>query len=382
MKSPNRSLLTLPAIGLALALIGCNAAGPDSDASVEISSQAAGNSVAAYFSEGMNWGEISAMHTDTDLQALTHEMLQSENSASPLSKSAAELLNDNLQIDLSDTAKGVAYVYFTHSSALLTRHDTAEVVWDDKARDDIKDNENIIRAISHTRYQNGREDRVELTDGDGDGILIDKTSPASVVSLELVTTNPRNKPFVQESRVRAKIRILADNAGDEPVAFFAEEIFKNGRVHTIRMENALGEEEIIKGDTLRVIVETQGAPRNDSLRSMKLIYTLNPGQDLKDESDNSLYSFSLYARKSRGAEREAEFHFIADKPVPHGQEPESGAFNSKLTYANGKSVTLAGSFSPEGFEAVFTGPEGGSKSISITRSGEVSEGATEEVSSL
>jgi hypothetical protein len=57
--------------------------------------------------------------------------------------------------------------------------------------------------------------------------------------------------------------------------------------------------------------------------------------------------------------------------VPHGQEAKAGSFSGKVTYANGKSATLEGSFTETLFTATFTGPEGNSVTVTYNKNGQV-----------
>jgi hypothetical protein len=96
---------------------------------------------------------------------------------------------------------------------------------------------------------------------------------------------------------------------------------------------------------------------------------MNPGPDLKSEEDDSAYAFHIYSTKHLGFERDAEFHFYADFPVLHGEQPTAGHFDGKATYANGKTATLKGEFSPKGFSAEYIGPEEGKWTVDYNLAG-------------
>jgi hypothetical protein len=98
---------------------------------------------------------------------------------------------------------------------------------------------------------------------------------------------------------------------------------------------------------------------------------MNPGRDLKSDSDDVCYAIHVASQKRFGLEREAEFHFISDEGIPHGKEPVSGTFYGSAKYANGKSIGLDGSFSPAGFKAEFTGPEGNTMKVEFALNGDV-----------
>jgi hypothetical protein len=145
------------------------------------------------------------------------------------------------------------------------------------------------------------------------------------------------------------------------MSFSYVETTKNGRTNSATLRNRAGGDEIVKGDTLYVRLETTKTAADDTLAHALIVFAMNPGQDLKSDADDSCYSIHVESDKRFGLERHAEFDFVSANPIPHGQAPAAGTFSGKAEYANGATVTLKGSFSPTGFSAEYKGPDGSAK---------------------
>jgi hypothetical protein len=231
--------------------------------------------------------------------------------------------------------------------------------------------DNTVHQAEWTRTKGGKEiARGEFLDADGDGLVGDNAK-ICVTLVRWFELDPAGKPLVKKQTAEAKIRVFANKAGDEPVSFAFTEELETGRVNSLSIRNRHGESEILKGDTLWVTLATAKTAADDTLRHAEIVFVMNPGEDLKSESDDVCYAIHVKTEKKLGFERSAEFHFVAGEPVPHGQDPGSGTFEGKATYANGKTAALKGSFTPEGFKAEFTGPEGNTVTVEFTRSGDV-----------
>ncbi len=210
-------------------------------------------------------------------------------------------------------------------------------------------------------------------DADQDGIIVDNAD-TSLVEMRFSDYEPLDRPLVKERHTHAKVRVFGkdengNDQGDEPVSFGYTETLKSGRVTTVSLRNPNGGEDLVAGDTMTVSVETVAKRDDDTLKTLSLEIVMNPGQDLKSEDDDSVYAFHVKSSKHLGFEREAEFHFYADTPVLHGQEPTAGHFSGKATYANGQTATLEGSFSPRGFSAEYTGPQGSTLDVDFDLAG-------------
>lgn len=210
----------------------------------------------------------------------------------------------------------------------------------------------------------------EFLDADGDGKVGDNASD-QICLARWFELNPVGKPFVKKATAEAKLKVFKNKAGDEPISFSATEELITGRVNAVSMKNREGGADIIKGDTMWVKIETTRSSDDDTLQHSEIVIVMNPGQDLKSEDDDLCYAIHVKTQKRFGFERSAEFNFVSAAPIPHGKEPAAGSFDGKATYANGKTATLKGSFSPAGFQAEYTGPEGNTVSVEFTKSGDV-----------
>jgi hypothetical protein len=208
------------------------------------------------------------------------------------------------------------------------------------------------------------------TDADGDGVITDN-SKTCIVLAKYSEFEPKDRPLIKKADFEAKVRVLADKAGDEPVTFSYEETTRFGRTNKVGIKNRAGGTEIVKGDTMTVHLETTVTLAEDTLKSAVVEFVMNMGQDLKSDTDDVCYAIHVKTSKRFGLEREAEFNFISGQPIPHGAEPVAGTFDGKATYANGKSATLSGSFSPQGFSVKYTGPEGNTVTVEFTKQGDL-----------
>jgi hypothetical protein len=211
----------------------------------------------------------------------------------------------------------------------------------------------------------------EFLDADGDGKVTDNTLASSLVDVILVDHEPADKPWVAKQEAEIRMKVLAHEAGEEPISFHFVEYLKNGRENEISLRNSEGGKTFIANDTMTVILETRKTRQDDTLRSARIEFVMNPGSDLSSEDDDLLYALHVKTESRLGFERSAEFHFISDEPVTHGQEPKAGAFEGKATYANGHSTSVSGHFSPSGFSIEFTGPEGNQLKVEMDASGSV-----------
>jgi hypothetical protein len=221
--------------------------------------------------------------------------------------------------------------------------------------------DNIVYAAKWTRTKGGVViGSGAFLDADGDGIVADNSQDC-VVLAQYWELEPKLRPWIEKVEFKAKLKVLAHKAGDEPMSFSYVETTKNGRTNSATLRNRAGGDEIVKGDTLYVRLETTKTAADDTLAHALIVFAMNPGQDLKSDADDSCYSIHVESDKRFGLERHAEFDFVSANPIPHGQAPAAGTFSGKAEYANGATVTLKGSFSPTGFSAEYKGPDGSAK---------------------
>ncbi len=212
-------------------------------------------------------------------------------------------------------------------------------------------------------------------DADGDGIVSDNTKDCKV-EVKYSDMEPKDHPLAKTVTFDAKIKILAHKMGDEPITFGYEEELLNGRVNTVTIKNRAGGPEFVRGDTMTVRLETSLTSVEDTLKHAVIEFIMNPGQDLKSDLDDSCYAIHITTEKKFGFERSSEFNFVSKTAIPHGQEPTEGTFDGKATYANGKTAKLKGSFSPTGFSAEYTGPEGGTAKAEFSATGNLTSGGS------
>jgi hypothetical protein len=352
---------------------------------------------------------------------------------------------DVFVVDSSTAAQGYGTFIATRGSLLATTYDTAIVRWDAQARDNVSNNENVMRW-SHTVvwFNGGIVERAAFTDADGDGlvtvvagrsnrvridfrknwtrldgkeqvetaVVVAEPGPdndfdtegdnrlyqaewkrtvagaatasvvftdedgdgrvldngaVSVVRLTAWESDPPFRPRVKGVRAVVRVRKPGYGLGEEPVGFEYTDTLRNGRIGKIYLRNSDGGDVIVANDTLRLFVETRQRANNDSLRSLDVEVAFSMGANLKSKNDDVFYSLKAEAHNRLGFHRDVKFAVISNAPVPRGQEPQSGSFSLEVTYANRKSVSLEGTFTPTAFDGVYTGPAGDTASVHINR---------------
>lgn len=438
----SRSLLTGSSALIALSLLGaCNTTEPGVDdyQNAKVDAKIAGKSLADGFTQLSQWdAAFSVPAAPAALNQSTQINVLKKSAALPKRAAGAPL-----EVDYSDTADGIVTVTNVTPGLLMTSYDTAVIKYDDKWKDGLPDNENVVRFKRVNVHTFGKVETATFEDADDNGIvnavagvnnkvkLGFTTSQGGVVETAVLVAgsgpdndfdaegdntlyqavwkktkggalvaegeykdgdndgkvgdnaidqvvlatwfemNPAGKPFVKKATATAKVRLFAHQAGDEPVSFSYTEELITGRVNAVSLRNRDGGSDIIKNDTLWVKIETTKSAATDTLQHAEITVVMNPGNDLKNDTDDVCYAFHIKTQKRFGFERSAEFNFVAGEPVPHGEDAKSGSFDGKATYANGQSATLKGSFSPDGFSAEFTGPEGNTVKVEFARSGAV-----------
>jgi hypothetical protein len=145
--------------------------------------------------------------------------------------SASQSCSTDTTADLSDTANGTAVYSITYNCLLYTQEDVARVKWeDDRARDNIQDNENIIKVSSTKTYADGKVESVSITDMDGDGVVNGEEQYAGKARVELTCAEANG---VTESAV---IEVAAgpdrnfDTEGDNQILTLNWKRTKDGEV--------------------------------------------------------------------------------------------------------------------------------------------------------
>jgi|GEM_PF-1963739 len=409
-----------------------------------------GQALAASFSGAQAWELAADNRMDPELWgrvAVSAELLAGEGAAADLSGAGTLLskrsssADDTLDIAV-DSSLGLATVAHVYVLLGATVTDSAVIRWDDKAKDTVHDNENIVSFKQIKRNLLGQTEVTVFTDGDGDGLInptqagskvdilceksgsgmtettrlvvgcgpdmdfageadnllfsaswekrqgdkvmaeaefadgdgdgmVRASADTSVVELRFKEVSPQGRPLVAELSGTAKIRLFGQDAGDEPVGFSYVETMKSGRINTVTLKNTRGEAEILGDDTLTVTLQTRAERADDTLKNLSVDFVMSLGKNLQSDADDSCYAFHVHSMKKIGLEREAEFHFLPDEPVLHGENPVSGHFEGQITFADGGMATLTGNFSPTGFHTEISGDAVAAGEFDFDLSGEV-----------
>ncbi len=246
------------------------------------------------------------------------------------------------------------------------------VVSSGEDRDFDTEEDNLIISASWSKMLNNEKiGHAIYTDLDGDGILWGKKAMVYSAEVDLYNSKELTRPFLDFAKLRIKIFRTED--GIEKVRGFAgEETYKTGRVSSFWVVDSTGDSTITKGEMAYVNFKTT-TPTSDAERSAHVLYVINPGENLGDESDNILYEIHIDRENRRGAVRTLSFEFIADPPVAHGQSATGGSFELNVTHFDSTTASLVGNFTPATLVATHTDREGNVRSVSIDKSGSVSE---------
>jgi hypothetical protein len=144
-----------------------------------------------------------------------------------------------------------------------------------------------------------------------------------------------------------------------------------GHTDSVYFKNKVGGFNITPSDTMHLFLHTTSSVATDTLASLLVDIAFNPGDTLNSHTDDHFYSLHIVSQKRRVFERDGEFTFTPSQPVPYGQKPQSGTFSASVTFSNDKTATLVGSFSPTGYQATYTGPDGVTKTIQYSTTGVV-----------
>ena len=368
----------------------------------KVDARVAGQTLTGSFTQSLQWN--STITTPTGMQNLgdISTSVGSLQKTAALAKGAADIdLGGGVMAHLDDSSKGSVMIYHKYNIVLNRIEDTAIVRWDDRGVADLRvetsefsdaDGDGLVNAvpggdnkvkIAFTVEENGTVEKTELVAGTGpdgsfdtendnivyeakwtrskDGVVIGTGGFQDADGDGIVVDNSKDRPLIAKVDFKAKLKVLAHKAGTVPMTFSYVETTKTGRTNSATLRNRAGGEEIVKGDTMYVTLETTKTADSDTLAHAILVFAMNPGQDLNSDADDSCYSIHVESDHRFGLERHAEFDFVSAHPIQNGQLPTAGTFSGEADYANGKSITLKGSFSPTGFSAEYTGPDGSAK---------------------
>ncbi len=218
----------------------------------------------------------------------------------------------------------------------------------DKDKNPAAEKDNQILSMNWEKKRNGSLiESAEYKDADGDGYIVDpNTTSPSLVDLSLYESGKVFKPFVANSRLEIKIELAPENPKGRIVAMSAVENMKNGRVNRISIENTDGSGIIKPNSDVNITLSTDFPVNEDTLLNSEVRILLNVGSGLEDSTDNLLKEIHASHEAKIGPITKAQFDFIANPPVPHGQDPKGGTVNMMVDFRNGESFTVTGEFSP------------------------------------
>jgi hypothetical protein len=203
-------------------------------------------------------------------------------------------------------------------------------------------------------------------DADGDGVIA--ATGEGTIDVRFYESGNPLKPLVDYGK--ATIRLERDaNGKDRTAQFSAEEKLVTGRLNRVWVVDESGDPTISAGEIAIVHFATNSPAVADSEITAQAVFTIDPGEDLGDESDNLLHEIALAKSFRFGALDTMTFHCTFEPPVLHGREPTSGAFELTATYRNGKTASLVGTFTTGVLKATYTGPEGNVTEVTL-REGE------------
>ncbi|MCX7725675.1 MAG: hypothetical protein N2053_02370, partial [Chitinispirillaceae bacterium] len=86
-----------------------------------------------------------------------------------------EDLGASMTIDFDDTSSGKLYIIFSTTTNLVSSSDTLVVKWDEYAKNDIQNDENVISISGEKNYSYGKKVQYAITDLDNDDVLLGQT---------------------------------------------------------------------------------------------------------------------------------------------------------------------------------------------------------------
>jgi hypothetical protein len=183
-------------------------------------------------------------------------------------------------------------------------------------------------------------------DADSDGAAIDN-GKASVVDLEFYEKGAsKDHPDAAWSKanLRMVVKYKVDAKEVRRVRFESET--KAGRREIGEILNQSGGRDIDMRERVDARFYTIGAAQSDSLDTMDVHLAMTLGADFDDKADDSVYAIDVRTRKNAGDERLARFSFVSDKAIPSGKDPQEGALELSVEYADGSTLTVEGDITP------------------------------------
>ena len=201
-------------------------------------------------------------------------------------------------------------------------------------------------------------------DADGDGVIA-ATGEGTMDVRFFEKDNPL-KPLVDYGKAILRIERDARDV-ERTVRLAAEEKLVTGRLNRVWVVDESGDSTISAGETALVHFATNSPAVADSETTAQAVITVDPGQNLGEESDNRLRGLLLAKSYRFGVLDSMQFSCTFDPAVPHGEEPTAGSFELQAIYRNGKTASLAGTFENDVINATYTGPEGNEQEVVLDR---------------
>ncbi len=181
--------------------------------------------------------------------------------------------------------------------------------------------------------------RVTRPDGSGIPMHPSRKGPVAVDLFNL-----KRPLFKTPDRIESRVRMMIfpeDSTKNYPVKFSEMRSWQNGRNQVTHVFGMSPDSSFSPGDTVTVSIKVYPKwPQNVAERSVS--YKAGLGNDIKKEEDNVLYSFVIAEERESGDINSLHFTFTPDKPIPSGQEPESGDLLLEVAYRDGTDAWIKG----------------------------------------
>jgi hypothetical protein len=191
-------------------------------------------------------------------------------------------------------------------------------------------------------------------DADSDGVAVDN-GKASLVDLDLYQKGPSDDhpdAVWTRAQMRLVVRYHVDAKEVKRVRFEMED--KAGRQEVGEIFGRDGSRDFDMRDTVEARFLSVGTAAADSLDSMDVRLTMKLGADFDSKADDSIYAITLRAVKKIGEEKSATFSFRSDRPIPSGQDPQSGDLTMEIEYQDGTTLKVEGSLNDKTVDLVIT----------------------------
>lgn len=195
---------------------------------------------------------------------------------------------------------------------------------------------------------------VQLTDGDGNGVLWDSTSDSSSVWIEQIDKN-RLAGVLRPNRKYFKALVTLfpnDTLKNHPVSYLEKKTWQNGRANETRIKGPNDECVFGVHDTM-IIHSNTTFPMGDSIGTQLLTYKVWPGNTSVNSDDKLTYiSMSLDLRQ--GAYKRINFILLPDATLQQGTKPSSGTISMDLISTSGDSTHISGTLTGKKVTGTYT----------------------------